>query len=114
MTDIASDKVNDLLESAINNSTEAWVAKSKYFDNLVKRNVTSFTTLSDARIESLKEIGASQNFNQDFEANIAYEQSVRAELKKMHEENTRAWDDLQAELSAIYIAVDSDEEAPSE
>ena len=46
MTDTTSDKVNDLLESAIDNSTEAWDAQSKYFDDLVKRNVASFSTLS--------------------------------------------------------------------
>lgn len=114
MTDITPDKINDLLESAINNSTEAWEAQSRYFDNLVKRNVASFAALSDARIESLKTIGESQSFNQAFEANIAYEQSVREELAKMHATNTQAWNDLQAELSAIYVAVDSDEEVTPE
>ncbi len=114
MTDTTSDKVNDLLESAIDNSTEAWDAQSKYFDDLVKRNVASFSTLSDARIESLTAIGESQNFNQAFEANIAYEQTVREELEKMHAENTQAWNDLRVELSAIYVAIDSDEEAPPE
>lgn len=114
MTDITSDKVKNLLESAINNSTEAWAAQSKYFDDLVKRNVASFTALSNARIESLEAIGESQNFNQAFEANIAYEQTVRATLKKMHEENTQAWDNLQVELSMVYTAVDSDEATPPE
>ncbi len=63
MTDITPEKVKDLLESAITSSTEAWGAQSKYFDDLIKRNVASFTTLSDARIESLKTIGESQSFN---------------------------------------------------
>jgi len=114
MTDFTSDKVNNLLESAINKGTEAWDAQSKYFDDLVKRNVASFSALSDARIESLKTIGESHNFNQAFEANIAYEQAVREELEKMHAKNSQAWDDLQTELSAIYVAVDSDEAAPPE
>lgn len=114
MTEFTSDKVKNLLESAINNSTESWAAQSKYFDDLVKRNVASFNALSDARIESLKAIGESENFNQAFEANIAYEQTVRKALKKMHEENTQAWDDLQVELSAIFVATDSDEDAPPE
>jgi len=108
MTDTMSDKVNDLLESAIKNSAEAWDAQSKYFDDLVKRNVASFTALSAARIDSLTAIGESENFNQAFEANIAYEQSVRDALNKMHEENTRAWDDLQVELSAIYTPLDNE------
>ena len=63
MTDITPDKVKDLLEATITNSTEAWGVQSKYFDDLVKRNVASFAALSDARIESLKTIGESQNFN---------------------------------------------------
>jgi hypothetical protein len=53
MSDNKPDKVNDLLEAAINNSTQAWDAQSKYFDDFIKRNVAAFATLSDARIESL-------------------------------------------------------------
>jgi hypothetical protein len=110
MTDVPPEKVKDLLESAIANSTNAWGAQSKYFDDLVKRNVASFSALSDARIESLKTIGESLNFNQAFEANIAYEQAVRAQMSKMHDENTLAWDDLQVELSTIYASTDGDDE----
>jgi glutamine synthetase type III len=110
MTDITPEKVKDLLESTIASSTEAWEAQSKYFDDLVKRNVASFATLSDARIESLKTIGESHNFNEAFEANIAYEQTVHAQLKTMHDANTQAWDDLQAKLSTIYTPIDGDQE----
>lgn len=112
MSDNTPDKVNDLLEAAINNSTQAWDAQSKYFDDFIKRNVASFATLSDARIESLKEIGESQSFNQAFEANIAYEQTVRDEFRKMRENNERAWNDLEAQLSAIYVATDNSEKSP--
>jgi hypothetical protein len=110
MTDVTPEKVKDLLESTIASSAEAWEAQSKYFDDLIKRNVASFATLSDARIESLKTIGESHNFNQAFEANIAYEQAVHAQLKIMHDENTQAWDDLQAVLTTIYAPIDGDEE----
>jgi hypothetical protein len=109
MTDVTPEKVNDLLESAINNSTDAWEAQSKYFDDLVKRNVASFAALSEARIESLQTIGESHNFNEAFEANIAYEETVRAQMTKMHVENTQAWDDLQGELATIYTPIDDDE-----
>jgi hypothetical protein len=111
MSDNTPDKVNDLLEAAINNSTRAWDAQSKYFDDFIKRNVAAFATLSDARIESLKEIGESQSFNQAFEANIAYEQTVRDEFRKMREDNERAWIDLEKRLSAIYVATDNGEES---
>lgn len=111
MSDNTPDKVNDLLEAAINNSTQAWDAQSKYFDDFVKRNIASFAALSDARIESLKEIGESQSFNQAFEANIAYEQTVRDEFRKMRENNERAWNDLEAQLSAIYVATDNSEKS---
>ena len=112
MSENTPDKVNDLLEAAINNSTQAWDAQSKYFDDFIKRNVASFATLSDARIESLKAIGESQSFNQAFEANIAYEQGVRDEFRKMREDNERAWTDLERKLSAIYGTTDSSEESP--
>jgi len=74
-------------------------------------HVASFATLSDARIESLKEIGESQSFNQAFEANIAYEQTVRDEFRRMREDNERAWIDLEKRLSEIYVATDNGEES---
>jgi hypothetical protein len=108
MSDNTPEKVNDLLEAAINNSKEAWDAQSRYFDDLVRRNVASFTALSDARMKSLKAIGESQSFNQAFETNIAYEQNFRDALNKMHEENAQAWDDLQVKLNKIYAPVEDE------
>ena len=35
MNDMTPDKIKDLLESAIKSNTSAWVAQSKYFDDLV-------------------------------------------------------------------------------
>jgi hypothetical protein len=104
--------MSDNKPAAINNSTQAWDAQSKYFDDFIKRNVAAFATLSDARIESLKAIGESQSFNQAFEANIAYEQTVRDEFRKMREDNERAWIDLEMKLSAIYVTTDNNEESP--
>ena len=111
MNDMTPDKIKDLLETAIKNNTTAWSAQSKYFDALLKRNVASFASLSEARVTSLKEIAESQTFNQAFEANIAYEDSVREELKKMYEENMQAWEALQSELKTIYTASEDEEDA---
>ncbi len=110
MTAVKPEKINDVLEAAITNSSQAWVAQSQYFDELIKRNVASFTALSDARLASLKAIGESQNFNQAFEANLAYEHTLRQTLNQMHDENNEAWDTLQGELSTIYTADDDDQE----
>lgn len=113
MTDSTPDRVKNLLEAAINNSTEAWAAQSYYFDDLVKRHVASFAALSDARIESLKAISESQTFNQAFEANIEYEQTVRKALEKMQAENAQAWTELQHKIAAVYSAPENDEDAAS-
>lgn len=111
MNDITPDKIKDLLETAIKNNTAAWSAQSKYFDALMKRNVASFASLSEARVASLKEIGESQTFNQAFEANIAYEDRVRDELKKLYDETQESWEQLQDELKSIYVGSGSDEDA---
>jgi hypothetical protein len=111
MTDSTPDKVKNLLEAAIKNSTEAWAAQSDYFDDLIKRHVASFAALSDARIESLKTISESLTFNQAFEANIEYEQTVRKALEKMQVENAQAWTELQQKIAAVYAASDTDEDA---
>lgn len=98
----APDKIKDLLESAINANSAAWTAQSEYFDNLVKRNLDSFSTLSEARDASLREIGESLTFNQAFEANIAYEETVRNEMKKLKDESESDWAKLVARLETIY------------
>lgn len=114
MTDSTPDKVKNLLEAAINNSTEAWAAQSDYFDDLVKRHVASFAALSDARIESLKAISESQTFNQAFEANLAFEEKVREELSALQEANTKSWEDLVSNLKGIYTpATEASKKAPA-
>ena len=111
MNDMTPDKIKDLLETAIRNNTTAFAAQNQYFDSIVKRNMASFAALSDARIKSLEEINQSQTFNQAFEANIAYEDAVREELKKLYDDNQKSWDELQAALKNIYHQTDNGEEA---
>jgi hypothetical protein len=111
MNDVTPDKIKDLLDTAIKTNTAAWTAQSNYFDELVKRNVTSFATLADARTESLKQISESQTFNEAFEANIAYEDTVRDEMNKLYEENRQAWEELQNKIKSIYKPDSGDEAA---
>ena len=111
MNEVSRDKLSNLLESAISASTSAWNAQNRYFDELISRNVKSFSKLSAARISSLREIGESHNFNEAFEANIAYEDAVRDELKQLFDDNKAAWEVLQSELQAIYAPVTDDEDA---
>jgi hypothetical protein len=111
MNDVTPDKLSNLLESAISASTSAWDAQNRYFDELISRNFASFSKLSEARISSLREISESQDFNEAFEANFAYEDAVRDELKLLFEDNKNAWEVLQAELQAIYAPVKDDEDA---
>ena len=110
MDDLTPDRIKDMLESVIKSNTAAWTAQSQYFDELVKRNMSSFSTLSDARVASLKEIGDSLTFNQAFEANVAYENAMREELQKLSTDNEKAWDDLQTELKSIYLTDPADDE----
>ncbi len=111
MNDITPDKIKNLLESAISSNTSAWVAQSKYFDDLVKRNVASFASLADARVASLKTISESTTFNDAFEANVAYEDAVRDEMQKMYDDNRSSWESLQGELKTIYMPVSTEEAA---
>ena len=108
MNDTTPDKIKDLLESAITSNTSAWLAQSKYFDELVKRNVASFASLADARVTSLKTISESTTFNDAFEANVAYEDAVRDELQKLYDDNRSAWETLQSELQGIYTPVSTE------
>lgn len=105
------DRIKDLLATAIKNNTTAWSAQSKYFNALLKRNVASFASLSDVPGNSLKEIGEPQTFNQAIGANIAYEDTVRDELKILYDDSRKSWERLQDELKGIYPGSASDDEA---
>ena len=75
-------------------------------------NMHSFETLSSARDASLKEIGESLTFNEDFEANMTYEEAVHDEVKKLKDENDDARTELVAQLEQIYSLDSKDEDKP--
>ena len=111
MNDMTPDKIKDLLETVIKNNTTAFAAQSQYFDTIVKRNMATFASLSDARVTSLQEINESQTFNQAFEANLAYENAVREELRKLYDDNQQSWEELQETLKNVYQPSDDSEAA---
>ena len=53
-------------------------------------------------MESFKEISEATTFNQAFESNLAFEEKVREELADLQEKNTRSWESLLEQLTAIY------------
>ena len=53
-------------------------------------------------MDSFKEISEATTFNQAFESNLAFEEKVREELADLQEKNTKSWESLLEQLTAIY------------
>lgn len=107
MTNITPEDLKQFFENAAKANTDAWTAQATYFEDLIKRNTECFTHLGEVRFESFKEMSEATTFNQAFESNLAFEEKVREELAALQENNTKSWEALVAQLTAIYTPADS-------
>ena len=96
------EQVAEFFEQAAKVTTDAWNTQAAYFEALVKRNTECFKDLGEARVESFKEMSEATTFNQAFESNLAFEEKVREDLASLQEENTKSWESLLEQLTAIY------------
>lgn len=113
MTDITPEAIREFFENAAKANTDAWTAQTAYFEDLIKRNTECFTHLGEERMESFKEMSEATTFNQAFESNLAFEEKVREELAALQEKNTKSWEALIGELTAIYAPADDKAKAKS-
>jgi hypothetical protein len=102
MTDLTAEKITEFFEQAAKVNTDAWNSQATYFEALVKRNTECFKDLGEARVESFKEMSEATTFNQAFESNLAFEEKVREDLANLQEKNTRSWESLLEQMTAIY------------
>ena len=102
MTQVTPENIKEFFDKATHAYGDAWKAQASYYDAVVRRNAKALTDLADARIASLNEMRDSQTFNQAFEANLAFEESVREGLESLQEENTKSWETLVEDLKLIY------------
>jgi hypothetical protein len=106
MTDIKPEDIKNFFEQAAKANADAWSAQASYFEDLVKRNTECFTHLGEVRMESFKEMSEATTFNQAFESNLAFEEKVREELAALQEKNTKSWESLIGQMTAIYTPAD--------
>ena len=102
MTDLTAEKITEFFEQAAKVNTDAWNSQATYFEALVKRNTECFKDLGEARVESFKEMSEATTFNQAFESNLAFEEKVREDLAGLQEKNTKSWESLLEQMTAIY------------
>ncbi len=102
MTELTAEKITEFFEQAAKANTDAWNSQVAYFEALVKRNTECFKDLGEARVDSFKEMSEATTFNQAFESNLAFEEKVREDLAGLQEKNTKSWDSLLEQLTAIY------------
>jgi hypothetical protein len=113
MTQVTPENIKEFFEQAAKAYGDAWKVQADYYDGLVRRNTKAMTDLADARVTSFNEMRESQTFNQAFEANLAFEETVREGLVALQEENTKSWEKLVDELKGIYTPATKAAEAPA-
>jgi hypothetical protein len=102
MTELTAEKITEFFEQAAKVNTDAWNSQAAYFEALVKRNTECFKDLGEARVDSFKEMSEATTFNQAFESNLAFEEKVREDLANLQEKNTKSWESLLEQMTAIY------------
>lgn len=105
--ELTTEKVTEFFEQAAKVTTDAWNTQAAYFEALVKRNTECFKDLGEARVESFKEMSEATTFNQAFESNLAFEEKVREDLANLQEKNTKSWESLLEQLTAIYTPAEA-------
>ena len=113
MTELTTENITEFFKQATEANTEAWNTQVTYFEKLVKRNTDCFKDLGEARIESLKEVSESTTFNQAFESNLSFEEKLREDLASLQERNTKSWEGLIDNLTAIYTPTVESVKAPA-
>jgi hypothetical protein len=107
MTELTAEKVTEFFEQAAKVNTDAWNSQAAYFEALVKRNTECFKDLGEARVSSFQEMSEATTFNQAFESNLAFEEKVREDLASLQEKNTKSWESLLGQLTAIYTPAEA-------
>jgi cell division septation protein DedD len=102
MTELTTETITEFFEQAAKVNTDAWNSQATYFEALVKRNTECFKDLGESRVASFKEMSEATTFNQAFESNLAFEEKVREDLADLQEQNTKSWESLLEQLTAIY------------
>jgi hypothetical protein len=102
MTELTTEKITEFFEQAAKANTDAWNSQVAYFESLVKRNTECFKDLGEARLASFREMSEATTFNQAFESNLAFEEKLREDLADLQEKNTRSWESMMEQLTAIY------------
>ena len=100
--ELTTEQVTEFFEQAAKVTTDAWNSQAAYFEALVKRNTDCFKDLGEARVASFKEMSEATTFNQAFESNLAFEEKVREDLASLQDKNTKSWESLLEQLTAIY------------
>ena len=113
MTDLTAENITEFFQKAVEANTRAWNTQVAYFEELVKRNTECFKNLGEARIASFKEISEATTFNQAFESNLSFEEKLREDLAGLQENNTKAWEVLIEDLTAIYTPPAKTAKAPA-
>jgi hypothetical protein len=113
MTDLTAESITEFFKQATEANTRAWNSQVTYFEELVKRNTECFKGLGEARIASFKEISEATTFNQAFESNLSFEEKLREDLAGLQDKNTRAWEALIEDLTAIYTPPVESAKAPA-
>ena len=100
--ELTTEQITEFFEQAAKVTTDAWNSQAAYFEALVKRNTDCFKDLGEARVASIKEMSEATTFNQAFESNLAFEEKVREDLANLEDKNTKSWESLLEQLTAIY------------
>jgi hypothetical protein len=100
MTDLNNAK--EFIAKAIEANSKAVEMQMNFYQDFTRRQGKTIASLSDERMNSLKEITECGSFEKMIEKNKAFEQQAKESLEALHQTNVSAFEDFSESLKSVY------------
>ncbi|MFT5692726.1 MAG: hypothetical protein ACI92E_002062 [Oceanicoccus sp.] len=95
-------QIKETIEKAANSNKEAFELQLGFFEGFTRRQGEAMAELADSRINSLKAMAASADFENALQNNTAFEADAKQRLEKLHAENVDAFAQFSESLKSAY------------
>lgn len=95
-------QIKETIEKAANSNKEAFELQLGFFEGFTRRQGEAMAELADSRINSLKAMAASTDFENALQNNTTFQADAKQRLEKLHAENVDAFAQFSESLKSAY------------
>jgi hypothetical protein len=95
-------KIKESIEKVAQSNKQAIELQMSFFETFSRRQAQALAELSDARINSLKEMAGSGAIDKAFAQNAQFESDAKQRLEQLHGENVESFNTFSTTLKSLY------------